>query len=315
MAESGLRPKGSVEVTCSFPGCGVTWWVSPLDPNLHGPHNCGQNHAQQNILDRQLAQIRLRYGFRWGTIQSKANDPNPCICNLSSARVGFYRRDGSDSGVLSWDAFSEVAESTADELAGRIEWGVPAIGLPAAGPAPDGLVGLVYYKDLTTDRIRRYIVTACSRCHGAIYVDYDRPGHRTSWSVGGYNDGLLPAFAPRPEWMDAFTCEMVLGHSVFTPQPCAFAHSEAVAAFDALMPWTIWTYNPAFGVAMTFFDRPNGVYGLFLGPPNPSPAEPISERIFWGGPRELLTHYCAQWPGVPYDDILDTLRQITRESN
>ena len=59
MAESGLRPKGSVEVTCSFPGCGVTWWVSPLDPNLHGPHNCGQNHAQQNILDRQLTRVGI----------------------------------------------------------------------------------------------------------------------------------------------------------------------------------------------------------------------------------------------------------------
>lgn len=39
-----LRPRGTVEVDCSAPDCGWSFWVDPLDPRLPGGpflcHSC-----------------------------------------------------------------------------------------------------------------------------------------------------------------------------------------------------------------------------------------------------------------------------------
>lgn len=40
-----LRPKGTVEVACSVPGCGWCFWVDALDERLpDGPFLCGEHN-------------------------------------------------------------------------------------------------------------------------------------------------------------------------------------------------------------------------------------------------------------------------------
>lgn len=46
-----LRPRGTVEVPCSFPGCGWNFWVGALDPRLpDGPFIC-EMHGDGPVID------------------------------------------------------------------------------------------------------------------------------------------------------------------------------------------------------------------------------------------------------------------------
>lgn len=312
MTPESLRPKGTVEVTCAHAGCGMSWWLDPLDPKVHGPHDCGTNHGQRRILDRQLARIRLRHGFLWGRMHSDVPPkPEDHVCHLdtTAATVFFNRRDGRHKGTLSWKSFDEIADADADELAARIVWRDPV-------DAPTEEVRLVGYKDLDADKVRRYALLTCNRCQCDIYVDYDDPGHRpSSYAVGWYGEGI-PATAPTPPWAGTLTCESALSYCVKSPQPCAFVHGHVMTAIDAATPWTIWSHDPNAGIAVAFFDRVRGLYGLLIGRSTPSlSACEAREGTFWGSPAELLANYLARDPRIRDSAVLEVLRTIVREEN
>lgn len=41
-----IRPRGTVQVECSHPGCGWSFWLDPLDERLpNGPHYCQEHET------------------------------------------------------------------------------------------------------------------------------------------------------------------------------------------------------------------------------------------------------------------------------
>jgi hypothetical protein len=314
MTPESLRPKGTVEVTCSHVGCGLSWWLGPLDPRIHGPHDCGGNHGERRILDRQLARVRIRHGFIWGRMQSLVPpkpDDHPCHFDAATAKVHFTRRDGQGWGTLTWTSFDEIASAHPDEIAKRILWeGSPE----GDDTVPPGQVRLVGYKDLGTGRIRRYAVVQCSRCQGTIYVDYDEPGHRpSSHAVGTYGDGVPPT-APTPPWACSYTCESAgLGHLYGSPQPCAYVRNPII---DTMLPWTVWSYDHGAGVAALLFDPIGNRYGLLLAQPLDTPLFwELMGRTLWGSPDELRLHLKKNWASTHRGAVGEVLDTLALDSN
>jgi hypothetical protein len=45
-----IRPKGTVQVRCSFPGCEWEFWVDCLDPRLpDGPFYCSEHDGPEVV--------------------------------------------------------------------------------------------------------------------------------------------------------------------------------------------------------------------------------------------------------------------------
>lgn len=53
-----IRPRGSVQVRCGYPGCGWSFWLECLDPRLpDGPFDCGADHLTQARVNAALKRL------------------------------------------------------------------------------------------------------------------------------------------------------------------------------------------------------------------------------------------------------------------
>lgn len=53
-----IRPRGTVEVRCSSPGCNWRFWLGATDPRLpDGPFSCGANHTTQARFERAMGRL------------------------------------------------------------------------------------------------------------------------------------------------------------------------------------------------------------------------------------------------------------------
>lgn len=78
-----LRPHGTVEVRCDYPGCGWRFWVDCLDPRLPtGPFDCGADHETQARVNEALRRLN-----RAGLVYQVASGPG-CGCGGPSEKAG-----------------------------------------------------------------------------------------------------------------------------------------------------------------------------------------------------------------------------------
>lgn len=90
MADSPLRPRGTVEITCSEPGCGWALWLPPDDPRLPGPVKCDINHEAQRFMDA-LSAILAESGLSLGIYYPAPTcyrDPRRGGCGVVSGERG-----------------------------------------------------------------------------------------------------------------------------------------------------------------------------------------------------------------------------------
>lgn len=249
-----IRPKGTVEVRCGHPECGVAWWVDPLDPKLPaGPWDCGADHAADSRLRRAFAILRIRHGVVMGMMQAlgEARPDAACECQRVSYRKGWailHSREGLRHGFLAWDDTRELDDI--DATAARIDWdraAWPQSARDAASEpevAPAGMVRWVGYKP-DDGPSRRYTFVRCARegCGHELIVDLERPDRKCEgYTVGGWGGG----FAPEPRWWKnrSFVCEQ--GLSSFSPMPCRLRLSPMFAGLRqaqsiAPIDWSVWS--------------------------------------------------------------------------
>lgn len=107
--ESGLRPRGTVEVMCGYPGCNIVWWVDPLDSRLpDGPFDCGTDHKVQAAIDSIQAEL-LSHGYQWAALASgRASGDFSC---------GMIKVRDASPGEFGAGTFFVFKYSTLEELA------------------------------------------------------------------------------------------------------------------------------------------------------------------------------------------------------
>jgi hypothetical protein len=309
-----LRPPKTVEVACSYPGCGWHWWIDPLDPRLpEGPFDCGDNHQANLLVGRKFSLLRLRTGIHWGSMKGTGPEPPNCdrgSCggDYSSGMASVWDRLRGTSGLLRWDSLAELRD--VDAIPSRIEWGKPMPGdLPDLKEVvPPGSVRWVGYRLMATKGSRKYTFVKCARpgCTHTIYVDLHDPNFKApagGYIVGGFGGGVTPE---PPWWGKEMRCGD--GLSTMNPQPCELIHSPVVAAFEAQtgLRWTMWTPT-----GVSFFDPQKDRYGTltyrnreyFESP------ECLEREIFWGTFSELAEYLKTMRQDNDVPDILDEVEK------
>lgn len=335
-----LRPKGTVEVMCTYPGCGVAWWIDPLDPRLNEAEHkwdCGENHRAGEKIRRSMSLLRIRHGVRWGSMTGTGptpppdpNDPSGACTMMNVAEGHALMRDREDSkeGLLTWKDPSDLVPP--EKALASIEWDRSkwpkdfALNderlLAEAGeaPMPPGYVQTVGYRIAATDQIRIYTFVPCSRpgCHQRVMVDYDNPNFDASdgYEVGAWGGDQLP----EPSWWGRdFKCEEGIG--TFGPQPCAVIHGGAVSQFEQSMKvkWTVWWSNRQEG-SVLFYEPPPGQfkarYGLLVYKDEGifATASRLAQNIRWGTLDELEKALALLRDDRTCDDVLEELRLHVR---
>lgn len=149
--EDDIRPKGSVQVQCSHPGCGWSFWLEALDQRLpDGPFDCGTNHTAQvrfnRAMDRlEAAGLALSGGVGTGCGCSGGPDDGPgaVTIRLHDPDLEYrYEHGGNQNNygkgrfaVFQWAQLSELEQASLDPKAydwvdWETAWGHPAVKLP-----------------------------------------------------------------------------------------------------------------------------------------------------------------------------------------
>ncbi len=296
-----LRPKGTVEVTCSHPGCGVAWWVGPLDPRLPGPFDCGADHRWSRIVYGKFALAQAKHGVYFSGIGG--TDPeDPCGCGKFPKKGGYanvYSRDYRRQGVFFWRTPADV--SSADAIVEAIEWdsskwppevveadkGFPRLDYYAAMEASPGRIWCNSYELFDTKSVRQYTFVPCSRCGIRMKVDARDPSFKPqgAYVIGGIKG---PDDLPEPAWWGrTFLCEDAMDWTGNGPQPCRVVNGEALRTFEQSGPkWTIWNSygRPHERGSILFYDKATNAFGLLvyrdLTPF--ATAQTIADSIRWG---------------------------------
>ena len=286
-----LRPPGSVEVRCCHPGCGVAWWIDPLDPRLPGPFDCGDDHNRRFSMERSFALVKARHGYYWGIQGSLTPDAGNCCFETPAAGYAvFYNRTRQQEGLLLWHSPQELRDP--EVIAASIQWGDrsqwPEMARkpdpPALLPTAPGHVHWVGYR-LPTGEVRRYTFAPCARCGLLMMLDVDDPDVQPEeYGIGGYGGGECPI----PEWLGTrtFYCGQGLG-TIGAPQPCMIIHGTVLAEYEATtgQRWTIWSGAGRWGHtgSVLFFDPQTEGFGL-LRYRNLDPFQTVAElraAIHW----------------------------------
>jgi hypothetical protein len=316
-----LRPKGTVEVRCGYPDCGVCWWLDPLDPRLpDGPFDCGDDHGASALIRRHLSMLRIRHGLRWGSMQPQGPErphSDGCSRSCSAGIAKVWDREGGREGVLIWKTPSDIADP--DVAAAAVLWDPatwptdafcegPGWGPEKQEEIPPGHVRWVGYK--TGESVRRYTFVKCVRpgCPNRLMVDTKDPDFRpTGYMVGSWGGDIMP----EPAWWGTrtFVCEE--GLSAFGTQPCALVHSDAIGQFEQMQGarWTVWG-RVGEGGSVLFFDALTNRYGLYLytGPEDFATAARIAQGIQYGSLAKLgAIVTSARRTQKCIDDVLDEL--------
>lgn len=315
--ESSLRPRGTVEVNCSYPGCGTAWWLDPLDPRLpNGPFDCGDNHEARKLVERRLSLLRIRHGIGWGAMSPLGPDGGPTGMkddggcrrfDASRAALLVADREGTREGLLTWMSPQDLAD--VDAVPSKINWDRntwPAgiedmLSLrvevePPHGdiredpqPEPDGVRWVGYE---TGKKVRRYTFIPCSRegCAQLVMVDTEDPTFKPppGYAVGAWGGGTMAA----PPWWGKFWASCENGISSTGRVPCVFARSDALAQFEqaSMTRWTLWDYSDRSECGtMLFFDPLCDKYGIlsYQSLEAFSTASRIAQGIHWGNLSEV----------------------------
>lgn len=302
-----LRPKGTVEVRCGYPGCGSAWWLDPLDPRLpDGPFDCGDDHEATKIVQRRLSLLRIRHGLRWGQLMplgpAKGGPTEGCPTRSScKGNAVVYDREYAIKrrGLVVWETLADLADI--DKVAESVLWNKedwPEIARendPQPDPVPEGHVRWVGYK--VNESVRRYTFVPCARpdCPHEVMVDVRDPTYcPTGYIVGSWGGGSMP----EPEWWGKSVIRCEDGLSRFGTQPCALVRSEALAQFEQASGarWTIWddttqgSKRPPI-TAVLFRNRHENRYGVLFYPGTGretfETSARIAQAITWGTFPEL----------------------------
>lgn len=294
-----LRPRGTVEVSCSHPNCGHAWWVDPLDPRLPGPFDCGADHDAERIFRVRMEEIRLRYGFvasSWKCTGPGKKDAPPSSCASVSPTSGvviFTDRTRDQRGYLEWSHLSDLANT--DAAAARIEWDQtkwPPELHEWSGSSPkvySGQIQWVGYESEGTT-VRRYTFVPCARvgCSHRVMVDVEKPDHKPDmWAVGSWGGGEM---FPPPWWGNrTFVCEDGLKSNI--PVPCKLARSETLAQFEQASQsrWVRWETTKS-GGAMLFYWPGAKVFGAMVYEGDQVFETPgrISQVTQWGALKDVI---------------------------
>lgn len=266
MSQSSLCPPGSLEVTCSFPGCGLSWWVDPASP---APlfYDCGGDHHTQALLDKAFAGIRLKYGYRLGTMSSTINPnrtpkgvgPKSECADFFSATAYLKGRKGI-YGSLSWTDPVELADI--DATVARIVWDT-GNGMPSnEDECPDHMTRWIVYRVLDDGGLesgvsRKYVLGHCALCNDQVLIDLAEPGHHEKNHSLPWGSG----FIEKPEWLKKpVYCYMGLsGESGYGEPPCVVAYSSMLEEWEKETGarWTFWEESQ-----FLFYDPITDRYGL-----------------------------------------------------
>lgn len=315
-----LRPPCTVEVMCSYPGCGVAWWVDPLDPRLPaGPFDCGADHEAELLVRRRLSAVRIRYGVRAGiTVARGPEMPNNSCGNRSiSAGIALVSwRDWHGQGLLEWDSPLDLADP--DKAFGRIRWDVTdseiaALGWPAASKPPQGFVSWVGYE--TGNTIRKYVLTPCVRqgCGFSVLVDYDDPYFAPhSWAVGAWGGGET---TPPRWWGRSFVCEQGLGSLPFVP--CHLINGSVVREYEQHfgVRWTVWERHGAHAGTVLWYNPSKRTYGVLLYSEESVfvDSESLAHAIRWSSLSALHLWLADHYEG--YDEVVEELALHVRSTS
>lgn len=317
-----LRPKGTVEVRCSYPGCNVAWWVDPLDPKLPGPFNCGDDHEARKLVDRALSRLRIEIGHHWGTMVATGPErPFETACSsrsISSGACLINDRYRGRKALLEWSSPEDLA--TVPGILARLKWDLQAwpeafkewVRTPQTEP---GKVRTVNYQ-WNDSRIRRYTFAKCARsgCPHNVMVDYDMPsmrlGPNDTYSVGAWGGDDLP----EPSWWDTRKFRCGEGLSTSASYPCEIVHgSEALADFERTgIRWTMWNKSGHESGTVLFHDPEARVFGglVYASHEVFSSKEAISRGIHWSSARGVYLHLSAAVEG--FDDIVHELGSLIK---
>lgn len=246
-----LRPKGSVEVRCSTPGCGNVWWVDPLDPRLpEGPFDCGDDHQTTAFVQRRLSMLRLRHGVMVATMRPSGPprgdiQGNPgASASLKSALATVWDRERGVPGTLEWQNVGELGNP--DSAFAQIDWSrdrwvatMKEMGVDPDEEVSPGLVRWVGYK--ANGAVRKYTFAKCARegCPHRVMVDVKDPTFQPdTYMIGSWGGGTMPA----PEWWGQRTFKCEEGLSTSAPNPCVLVRSDAIAQYEQASGsrWTMW---------------------------------------------------------------------------
>lgn len=165
-----LRPRGTVSVQCSYPGCDIHFWLSPTDPRLpDGPFDCGTDHESVRL--DQIEALEAMYGIRLGS------------CSVGKKLNGtatFHDRWWARQGVLRYAHVSQIDDPR--DIPALVEWHPAGIALDQDDkPLPLDRryprMGGVYY-DLAPDgslREVKEVLHRCTRCSRIFTVSEKSP--------------------------------------------------------------------------------------------------------------------------------------------
>jgi hypothetical protein len=115
-----LRPRGTVEVRCEYPGCCWSFWLDCLDPRLStGPFDCGADHRKQERVNAALDRL-ANAGLVYQTLSGPGvgTGPQPEGAPAIGYLVLRLREPGFDGSQEAWTAgqFTWVTWHSIEEL-------------------------------------------------------------------------------------------------------------------------------------------------------------------------------------------------------
>lgn len=221
---SDIRPRGTVEVRCSHPDCGLCWWIDPLDPRLpNGPFDCGSTHEDDREL--QVYAMTPLYGFRWGTRQYRGVRSDGKLqgdmaegCGYGGEKEGiiaFHDRWYSKTGILDYSDISKLDDPS--WIAKNIVWGTEKELFAKFGSAGGALhdrhdtprVGgdLNEERDGRVVHTGKLIVHRCIRCEREFTISEHHPKAFDAGLTCDLEQGWAMCWGPCPAGPVAFNLD------------------------------------------------------------------------------------------------------------
>lgn len=239
----------------------MAWWLDPLDPKVHGPHDCGRDHATERVLDWAWASLLVYDGISWTVSRTPSDGDGVMVTTLVVDEFNGRK------GLITYPKTiaKEPSFTVPSTILGAIDWRADIAAFeremgPGGGEPPRGpRLRWVGYEE--NGRARRYVLVPCTRkgCDRFVAVDMERPGYRPTGEVVlpfGSADEELPVFASMP-----VTCDDSLRTECESRPPCRLRNSRALT--DALsaegLRWTAWNGNATEGVVLV---QPDDGYAM-----------------------------------------------------
>jgi hypothetical protein len=270
-----LRPKGTVEVKCSHPGCNTYWWIDPLDPRLPGgPFLCGSTHEDDR--QKQIDSLLPIFGLRWGTrcYRGARSDGLPSVGGYGGEPAGtvlFHNKWWNKMGSLYYEDIASLDNPL--KIPESINWDVVSPHLTGGmheDPGPTPRMGGKNYVEQDDGSLKavNLVVHTCTHCGRTVGLHETHPRAFSGPASCADETGWQENWNPCP-----------------TKDGIALALDDLLTAYHGKEAiWTMWTGGDMSARnAVNYYDQGAILIRKLVEP------FPVFALLHYSSPYEILT--------------------------